>query len=62
MICCKYITTKAKGSKQGRSNVILGPKRNLNIGILSAFRENKIKLTKKIYKFPQSKVILYDVC
>jgi len=47
---------------QGRLNVFLGLKRNLNRGFLSAFRENKTKLIKKIYEFPKSKVILYVVC
>jgi len=33
--------------EHGRPNVFLGLKRNLNRSLLSAFRENKAKLTKK---------------
>ena len=43
-------------------NIFLGLKRNLNKDFLNTFKENKIKLRKKIHKFPQSKVIIYDVC
>jgi len=46
----------------GDTNVFLGLNQILNIGLLSVFRENKTKLRIFFHKFPQSNVILYDMC